>query len=93
LNDVRDSPSDIVRTLVECHAIASPESDQSTQLVAELGDCANETATEFSRGTFCDVQIGRDVDTSKAKPCEQAAKEQDTVGIWDDLDSPILGST
>ena len=89
MNDVRDSPSDVVRGFVECHAIASPEGDQSTQLVPKLGDGANETATEFARGTFGNIKIACDIDTPKTKSCEQTAKEQDTVGIWDDLDSSI----
>jgi hypothetical protein len=58
-----------------------------------LGDRANKTATEFARGTFGNVKIGRDVNASKTKPCEQAAKEEDTIGIWDNLDSSVSMST
>jgi hypothetical protein len=58
-----------------------------------LGDGANKTATEFARGTFGNIEIRSDIDAPKTKSCEQAAEEQDTVGVWDNLDSSFSGST
>lgn len=70
LNDVRHTPCNIVWRAVERHPITSPESDECPKLVAKLGDRADETSSKRARGTLGDIQIGSDIDTSKAETAE-----------------------
>lgn len=61
LDDIGNAPGNIVRRLVKGHSIAGPEGDQGTQLVAELGYCSNEAATELGGCTLGDIEVGGDV--------------------------------
>lgn len=45
LDDVGDSPGNVVRGLMEGHPVASPKRDETAQLVAELGDGTDKTTT------------------------------------------------
>lgn len=67
LDNVGDAPGNVVGRLVERHSVARPESNETSQLIAELGDCTDEATSQLCGGAFGDVEVCCDIDTSKAK--------------------------
>lgn len=52
LDHVGHAPGDVVWPRVKGHAVASPEGNERAELVAELGDSADERAAQHPGGTF-----------------------------------------
>lgn len=66
LDNIGDTPGDVVGRLVEGHPIAGPEGDEGTQLVAELGYCSDEAASELGGSALGDIEVSGDVYASEA---------------------------
>ena len=92
LNQIGDPPGDVVRLLMECHPIASPESDERPQLITKLRDRSYEAASKLAWCTFSDIEVRCDVYTAKAQTCEETTKEENSVCIWHYLYNTVMSS-
>lgn len=89
LDEVGNSPGHVIRRLVEAHAVACPEGNESAELVAELRYCADEAAAEQPWRALCHVQVCSDVDAAEAQSCDETSEDQDAECVGDRLNDAV----